>query len=132
MLPRADAWIPRPTWTLHLHRWPYSWWAVVEPHSAPPGLLMIIRQHRPLILAIVALHTVALLLREIGFDFISPTAKGREEEMNAVFHSILSGHVGKQWARRGCNTQSGSRETCDWNMTILRSADFNWLVRSKK
>lgn len=38
------------------------------------------------------------LLRGIGFDFINSPVKLKVTEMNAMFHLILSGHVGK-WLR---------------------------------
>lgn len=37
-------------------------------------------------------------LRGIGFDFINSPVEVRDEEMNAMFHLVLSGHVGQ---RRG-------------------------------
>lgn len=77
MLPRAGAWTPRPSWTLHLLHWPYAWWAAVELYNSPPGLLMIIRQRRPSIqvmegLLMVALHQdahglISLIRQPIGF-----------------------------------------------------------------
>lgn len=62
MLPRAGAWTPRPSWTLHLLRWPYAWWAAVELYNSPPSLLVIIRQSRPSIQVMEGLLMVALHL----------------------------------------------------------------------
>lgn len=44
------------------------------------------------------------LLRSIGFDFINSPVEVRSEEMNAMFHLVLRGHVGQRWG--------GSRNLC--------------------
>lgn len=36
-------------------------------------------------------------LRGIGFDFINSLVEVRDEEMNAMFHLVLSGHAGQEW-----------------------------------
>lgn len=43
-------------------------------------------------------------LRGVGFDFINSPVEVRDEEMNAMFHLVLSGHVGQQWG--------GERNVC--------------------
>lgn len=57
---------PRPSWTLHLLRWPYARWAAVELDNSPPGLLVIIRQRHPSIQVMEGLLTVALHRDELG------------------------------------------------------------------
>ena len=36
-------------------------------------------------------------LRGVGFDFINSPVEVRDEEMNAMFHLVLSGHAGQRW-----------------------------------
>lgn len=41
------------------------------------------------------------LLRGAGFDFINSPVEVRDEKMNAMFHFVLSGHVGQGWGGSG-------------------------------
>lgn len=120
MLPWADAWIPWPSWTLHLHRWSYSWWAAVEPHSAPPGLLMIIRQRCPVILAMVVLHMVALSWE--AFRLISLTRRRRWGRAKWT-QCFISFWVDMRGSKGGVCTE---KLTGGWNRIIQPLADREW------